>query len=277
MALNTTNTESTTTNQINTGAYDTARTQAINDMYDAQKQSQLSQLESAYNQSKSEYDAAAAKIPTQYQQSANDVSTQYEKQRQAFNRQAMANGINSGTGSQAALARSGQYQRDLGTVRTNEANALTENQRQQANLKAQYESNVATALADNNYQRAQALIDEYNNGYNRQMQEAQNLAAMGDFSGYGTLYGQERADTLQKIWNAQNPDIAWSVGNITAEEYKTMTGKYPKGYSRGGTSSPNYYNPYGTNSTAISTPQGTTTVSQKMIGDVENSAYGRNV
>ena len=230
MALETVNTKNPN-GLINTGAYDTARINEINSMYDAQKDARMAELQSAYDRSRSDYQAAREKIAPQYQQSANDLSTQYEKSRQAFQRQAAASGLNTGTGAQEALARSGQYQRDMGRLRTAEADAYTENQRQQDNLTAQYQSNIQQALANNDYQRAAALLDEYNNGYNRRMQEAQQLAEYGDFSGYMSLYGQSTADSMAKLWNAQNPDLAYNTGRITADEYYAMTGSYPPGYT----------------------------------------------
>ena len=217
--------------QINTGAYDTARIKEINSMYDAQKNARMAELESAYNLSRSDYEASREKIAPQYQQSANDLSTQYEKSRQAFQRQAAASGLNTGTGAQEALARSGQYQRDMGRLRTAEADAFAENRRQQDNLTAKYQSDVAQALANNDYQRAAALLDEYNNSYNRRMQEAEQLAQYGDFSGYSSLYGQDTADTMSSVWNAQNPALAYSMGRITADQYFVLTGQYPPGYN----------------------------------------------
>lgn len=223
-------TEANPNGLVNTGAYDTARTKAINDMYNAQKETRMSELKSAYDQSLSDYKAAGEKIAPQYQQGANDLATQYEKGRQAFQRQAMANGLNTGTGAQEALARAGQYQRDIGNLRGKEADAVAENERQQNNLTAKYQSDVAAALAQNDYQRAGALLDEYNNGYNRRMEEAKQLAGFGDFSGYAALYGQATAEAMAKLWNAQNPDLAYNTGRITADDYRNMTGSYPKGY-----------------------------------------------
>lgn len=229
---------------INTGAYDTARINEINSMYDAQKNARMAELQSAYDRSHSDYQAAAEKIRPQYQQSANDLSAQYEKSRQAFQRQAAASGLNTGTGAQEALARSGQYQRDMGRLRTAEADAYTENQRQQDNLTAQYQSNVAQALANNDYQRAAALLDEYNNGYNRRMQEAQQLAEFGDFSGYSSLYGQNTANTMSSVWNAQNPLAAYYMGRINGDQYFVLTGQYPPGYTGDVSSGGGAYLPY---------------------------------
>lgn len=205
--------------------------QAINDLYDAKKQSQLSQLESAYQASRAEAEAARDKLPGQYQQQANDLAAQYERNRRNFNLQAEASGLNTGAASQAALAQNSAYQRDMGALRTAQADAMTEADRGIAELERQYQANVSSAIADNDYQRAQALLNEYNNGYTRDLNTAKTLAAYGDFSGYAGLYGQDTANNMAALWKAQNPDLAYNTGRMSAEEYKTITGKYPKGYT----------------------------------------------
>lgn len=214
--------------------YNTARTDAINQIYDAQRKAREEELKAAYDRSKSDYEAARAKIAPEYQKQANDLSVQYERNRQNFNNQAAATGINSGTASQAALARGGEYQRDFGNLRTAEANATAEADRQMANLTAEYQANIRAALADNDYKKAQALLDEYNNGYQRDLKNAQILAEFGDFSGFLNLYGEDQAKNMEAVWRAQNPDLAASIdyaaGKIDAEQYKQLTGKYPAGY-----------------------------------------------
>lgn len=205
--------------------------QAINDLYDAKKQSQLQQLESAYQASRSEAEAARDKLPGQYQQQANDLAAQYERNRRNFNIQAAGAGLNSGTASQTALAQNSAYQRDMGALRTAQADAMTEADRGIAELERQYQANVSSAIADNDYQRAQALLNEYNNGYTRDLNTAKTLAAYGDFSGYAGLYGQDTANNMAALWKAQNPELAYNTGRMSAEEYKAITGKYPAGYT----------------------------------------------
>ena len=205
--------------------------QAINDLYDAKKQSQLTQLESAYQASRAEAEAARDKLPGQYRQQANDLAAQYERNRRNFNMQAAGAGLNSGTASQAALAQNSAYQRDMGNLRTAQADAMTEADRGIAELERQYQANVSSAIADNDYQRAQALLNEYNNGYTRDLNTARTLAAYGDFSGYAGLYGQDTANNMAALWKAQNPDLAYNTGRMSAEEYKAVTGKYPAGYT----------------------------------------------
>ena len=205
--------------------------QAINDLYDAKKQSQLTQLESAYQASRAEAEAARDKLPGQYRQQANDLAAQYERNRRNFNLQAEASGLNTGAASQAALAQNSAYQRDMGALRTAQADAMTEADRGIAELERQYQANVSSAIADNDYQRAQALLNEYNNGYTRDLNTAKTLAAYGDFSGYAGLYGQDTANNMAALWKAQNPELAYNTGRMSAEEYKAVTGKYPAGYT----------------------------------------------
>ena len=103
--------------------------QAINDLYDAKKQSQLTQLESAYQESRAEAEAARDKLPGQYRQQANDLAAQYERNRRNFNLQAEASGLNTGAASQAALAQNSAYQRDMGALRSSQAEAMAEGDR----------------------------------------------------------------------------------------------------------------------------------------------------
>ena len=205
--------------------------QAINDLYDAKKQSQLTQLESAYQASRAEAEAARDKLPGQYQQQANDLAAQYERNRRNFNLQAEASGLNTGAASQAAMAQNSAYQRDMGNLRTSQADAMTEADRGIAELERQYQANVSSAIADNDYQRAQALLNEYNNGYTRDLNTARTLAAYGDFSGYAGLYGQDTANNMAALWKAQNPELAYNTGRVSAEEYRAITGKYPAGHT----------------------------------------------
>ena len=214
--------------------YNTARTDAINQIYDAQRKAREEELKAAYDKSMSDYQAARDKIAPEYQKKANDLSVQYERNRQNFNNQAAATGINSGVASQAALARGGEYQRDFGNLRTAEANATAEADRQMANLTAEYQANIRAALADNDYKKAQALLDEYNNGYQRDLKNAQILAEFGDFSAFANLYGADQAKNMEAVWRAQNPELAasldYAAGKIDAEQYRQLTGTYPAGY-----------------------------------------------
>ena len=150
---------------------------------------------------------------------------QHERNRRNFNQQAAGSGLNTGTASQAALAQNSTWQRDYGNLRTAEANALAKADQQMAALETQYKSAVASAIAENDYDRAKALMDEYGNQENRDAAMAKTLASYGDFSGYAKLYGDDVANNMAQYWIYSNPQLAYSMGKISADEYARLTGK----------------------------------------------------
>lgn len=174
---------------------------------------------------------------------------QYERNRRNLNLQAAGNGINTGTGSQQQLALNQQFQSGYNDIQRAQADAQAEAQQKIADLTTQYQLSVQEALANNDYQRAQALYDEYNNGQQRDLKAAQIMAEFGDFSGYNKLYGKDVADNMANVWKFQNPDLAWNLGKITGEDYYKATGNYPRGYTPpnsgsfggGGSSEPSWY------------------------------------
>lgn len=209
-------------NNVVNGAYNTARMGAINQMYDAQRAAREAELKNAYEQSMSAYQEAQGKIAPEYQQKANDLGVQYERQRHNFWNQAAASGINTGVSAQESLARGGEYQRDFGALRTSEAEQQAAVERQMADRKAQYQNDVAAALAENDYQRAGALLDEYNNGYSRDLENAKLLASYGDFTFFENLYGKDRANNMFLLWASQNPDLAHNTGRITDDQFRNI-------------------------------------------------------
>lgn len=156
---------------------------------------------------------------------------QYERNRRNFNQQAAGSGLNTGTASQAALAQNSTWQRDYGNLRTAEADALAKADQQMAALETQYKSAVASAIAENDYDRAKALMDEYGNQENRDAAMAKTLASYGDFSGYAKLYGDDAANNMAQYWIYSNPQLAYSMGKISADEYARLTGKRTGGKS----------------------------------------------
>lgn len=203
------------------------RVNEINRMYDAQQQARQNELQTAYDISRSEMQAAADKIAPQFQTQANANAVDWERQRRNFLEGANMNGINTGAGAQAQLAMMGQQQRTQNNIRTAQASAQAEADRQMANLTAQYQSDIRAALANNDYQRAAALLDEYNSGYQRDLAAAEVLAGYGDFSGYANVYGDETAAGMADIWAQQNPDVAYIVGRITKDQRDNIKSRRP--------------------------------------------------
>lgn len=214
--------------------YSQNRIGAVNQMYDAQRAAREAELKSAHDQSMSALQAAQDKIAPQYQQQANLLAQQQAQQRQNFFRQAAATGLNTGVSAQESLAREGAYQGAMGRLRTAEADAQAAIERQRADLQASYQSQVAAALAENDYNRAGALLNEYNNEQQRSERAAETLANYGDFSGYASLFGDEQANAMFQLWVAANPDLAYNTGRITRDQYRVMTGQDPVGWTATG-------------------------------------------
>lgn len=105
-----------------------------------------------------------------------------------------------------------------------------------AELETQYKSAVAQAIAENDYNRAKALMDEYGNQENRDATMAKILAGYGDFSGYAKLYGDDVANNMTQYWIYSNPQLAYSMGKISEDEYRRLTGKSSGGSGGGRTS-----------------------------------------
>ena len=199
----------------------------IGGLYDLQLASQRAALDAAYQQNLSDQEAAKANIGRQYQASANDLAVQYERNRRNLNQQALANGLNTGAASQQQLHLNQGWLRNYGTLRGQEAQAQTEADRQITNLKNNYQNSIAQAIADNDYKRAAALLDDYNNQQKWLDRQAQILAGYGDFSAYISLYGVEAANQMKQMWIIQNPDAAYATGQIDKKTYKKITGRNP--------------------------------------------------
>lgn len=217
--------------------YNNTRYQQINSMYDAQRDNALNQLEVAHNKNMADAQAAYDKITPAYQEARNESGAEYERQRRNNNLQAQANGLNTGTNSQMQLAASNVYQTNQAKLSKAEKDALAESERQQLTMKQQYEADVADALSKNDAERAAALLNEYGQQYDRMQNEAKTLAAYGDFSLYKQLYGEAAATQMEQAWLLQNPQLAYTLGKITPQQYFSMTGKWPNGYNTGSTAS----------------------------------------
>ena len=202
-----------------TGAYDSGIA--------AQKQSLLD----AYNANTAAQQGAAETVRQTGGMAANDIGVQNARNTANINQFADVRGVNRQQGSQAALSLGAAQNAAMGDIAYRQQTALAENQRQQDLAKAQYQARVQAAIADKDYKQAAALLDNYNNENAWRDQQAALLASYGNFDPYRTLYGDEAGTAMQKVWSAQNPEVAYRTGAISAEAYKQITGKYPAGYT----------------------------------------------
>ena len=218
----------------------TQNAQKINDMYDAMLRSQQAQMQANYDNNRADLEGNLADIDAAYQKQANAAAAQYEQNKRNLNQQIAANGLNTGAGSQAALAQNTAYLGSYATIKASQAQQTAETQREITKLTNNYTAAMEAAQADNDYKRIQALMAEYKEAYGNMVNEANILAQYGDFSAFEAIYGAEAAAQAYDTWKASNPDLAYRTGMISANEYKQMTGNYPKGYKAPGSGGGGY-------------------------------------
>lgn len=214
----------------------------IDSLYAAQQQAALAKLKSAYDQNTIDLNATAEKIPGVYQNARNQTAATAEQNRAAFNERAAATGLNSGTGGQADLAMRNQNNANMSSISGQEAGAVKDLETTRLKLSTAYQNDIAQAIATGDLARAQALYQESvrvdeslvkqsqaqadenyrtwaaQNAYNQQQmdmqkQQADTLAAYGDFSGYSALgFTPEQISQMQAVWAAKNPLLAQAMG-----------------------------------------------------------------
>jgi hypothetical protein len=104
--------------------------------------------------------AASFFIPATYNTARNSTAATSAVNQAGFNERAAASGLNSGAGGQAALAYGNTLAGNLSSLDQQQAQALTDIETQRQKLSSQYNSAIAQAIADNDYQKAQALYNE---------------------------------------------------------------------------------------------------------------------
>jgi len=197
--------------------------QRINDMYDAQINAQRAALQEEGAQALSDAQANRDKIASLYNKQRNAASVDWERQRRNFLESANTSGINTGAGSQAELSMMSAYQRSQNDLGAAQAQAEADADRNIADIKRSTQASINEAIAKNDYQKAAALLDEYNEQYNRAVDRAEALAEFGDFSGYAALYGDDAAAQMRYTWVMSNPEIALATGQITQQQYAALT------------------------------------------------------
>jgi hypothetical protein len=132
----------------------------INQMYAAALESQMAQLESSYKENLSGLDTAVGKVDDTYTEQKRQTTGTNAQQAAAWREMANAYGLNSGAIGQAALAQNNQLQSNLNTLESAQAAALTEIEQQRNLLGQQYQLAINQALAENNFNKADALYQE---------------------------------------------------------------------------------------------------------------------
>ena len=176
--------------------------QYIRDMYAANSASQLAALKAAYEQNVMDYNAQDDLISAEAQRQRNQAAAQNELQRMYMNELGIMQGLNTGTTGQMALAQSAALQGNLASIGTQEQQALADSALERSKLKVQYSAAVDQAIAQNNYELASALYQEYVRQDNlAQQKAAEDLEQQNWLAKFN--YQKEQDALAQQNWQAQ--------------------------------------------------------------------------
>ena len=200
----------------------------LKQLYADKVAAELASLKSAYEQNVNSLDAAREQIPQSYDIARNSAANQNALSRGAFNEMAVAQGLNTGTTGQAALAQDVVYQQNLSDIDRQQAQALSELDLQRANLETTYKNAIAQAEATGNAELADALYQEYV----RQSELAAQQAAALTAKAQSAMTSTKPTLTASQAQNAiKNGIITDDV--ISAFDYYYGQGAYASLYGTG--------------------------------------------
>lgn len=133
----------------------------LKELYAKKKAAELAALKSAYEQNTATLDASRAQIAPVYDIARNSAANQNALSRGAFQEMAVANGLNTGTTGQAALAQDIVYQQNLSQIDREQAEKTAAIDLQRSQLDTEYRNAIAKAEATGDAELANALYEEY--------------------------------------------------------------------------------------------------------------------
>jgi hypothetical protein len=186
-------------------------------LYDAQTQAQKAALESAYQQNLNTLQAQRAQVPQQYETARNQAAAQSEVERQRWNEYAAATGLNAGASGQAQLSFSNLLQSNLANINRAQADALAQLDLQVAQLQTQYKNDVAKAIAEGDFAKAQALYNNYQAERDRMIQQQQYVSNLA--YNYATLDRLRENDAYSRESNEyeRNYSIALTAAQSSGD------------------------------------------------------------
>lgn len=228
----------------------TSQADSINQYYDQYIEAQKQTEKAAYDESVKAIEYEAAKLAPAYKAQREALAAEREIADRNFRQSAIASGINTGAGSQYALASGNAYQSNMTAMRQAEAQALADVEEARRQQTASYQNAIAKAVSEGNLARAQQLYQEavrvdesivataqaqaqenFNawqsaytanragvedalTEYNKKLEKANTLAQFGDFSGYADLgYSQSQINAMYALWKRQNTPTYYGGGS----------------------------------------------------------------
>ncbi len=198
----------------------------LKELYAKKVAAELAALKSAYEQNTATLDASRAQIAPVYDIARNSAANQNALSRGAFQEMAVANGLNTGTTGQAALAQDVVLQQNLSQIDREQAEKTAAIDLQRSQLDTEYRNAIAKAEATGDAELANALYEEY--------VRQQNLYAK-----YGGQTGSSGGSTVVKpTLTASQVQSALKNGIVTddvisAFDYYYGQGAYDSLYGTG--------------------------------------------
>lgn len=203
----------------------------LKELYAKKVAAELAALKSAYEQNTATLDASRAQIAPVYDIARNSAANQNALSRGAFQEMAVANGLNTGTTGQAALAQDVVLQQNLSEIDREQAEKTAAIDLQRSQLDTEYRNAIAKAEATEDAELANALYEEY--------VRQQNLyAKYGGQTGGSSSGGSGGSTVVKPTLTASQVQSALKNGIVTddvisAFDYYYGQGAYDSLYGTG--------------------------------------------
>lgn len=203
----------------------------LKELYAKKVAAELAALKSAYEQNTATLDASRAQIAPVYDIARNSAANQNALSRGAFQEMAVANGLNTGTTGQAALAQDVVLQQNLSQIDREQAEKTATIDLQRSQLDTEYRNAIAKAEATGDAELANALYEEYVRQQNLYAKYGgQTGGSGGSSSGGGTVV--KPTLTASQVQSALKNGIV-TDDVISAFDYYYGQGSYDALYGTG--------------------------------------------
>ena len=231
IAAGSTPTRNYSTSQIGT-SYDIGDgSNYLKELYAQKVAAELAALKSAYEKNTSTLDASRAQIAPVYDIARNSAANQNALSRGAFQEMAVANGLNTGTTGQAALAQDVVLQQNLSQIDRVKAEKTAAIDLQRSQLDTEYRNAIAKAEATGDAELANALYEEYVRQQNLYAKYGGHTGGSGSGSSGGSTVVKPTLTASQVQSALKNGIVTDDV--ISAFDYYYGQGSYDALYGTG--------------------------------------------
>lgn len=203
----------------------------LKELYAKKVAAELAALKSAYEKNTATLDASRAQIAPVYDIARNSAANQNALSRGAFQEMAVANGLNTGTTGQAALAQDVVLQQNLSQIDREQAEKTAAIDLQRSQLDTEYLNAIAKAEATGDAELANALYEEYVRQQNLYAKYGGQTGGSGSGSSGGSTVVKPTLTASQVQSALKNGIVTDDV--ISAFDYYYGQGAYDSLYGTG--------------------------------------------